>query len=87
VRRVGGFIQLAFAAFWLVRGAFNLHGQVRGPLATGVRALSPWIVVVYGVRVTAGTGPRLTSLRSEAHRAIRDHRDGDRADRGVHASR
>ena len=33
VRRVGGFIQLAFAAFWLVRGAFNLHGQARSLIA------------------------------------------------------
>ena len=60
VRRVGGFIQLAFAAFWLVRGAFNLHGQVRSPLAIA-SCVATLIVVVYGIRVTAGTGPRLTS--------------------------
>lgn len=60
VRRVGGFIQLAFAAFWLVRGAFNLHGQVRSPLAIAFCALTLF-VVVYGIRVTGGTGPRLTS--------------------------
>jgi hypothetical protein len=60
VRRVGGFIQLAFAAFWLVRGAFNLHGQVRGLLELAF-LLVTLIVLVYGIRVTAGTGPRLSS--------------------------
>ena len=60
VRRVGGFIQLAFATFWLVRGAFNLHGQSRGPLSLGFVALCV-LVLAYGIRVTAGTGPRLTS--------------------------
>ena len=60
VKRVGGFIQLAFAAFWLVRGVFNLHGQVRGPLAIAF-CLVALVVVVYGIFATAGTGPRLTS--------------------------
>jgi len=60
VKRVGGFIQLAFAAFWLLRGAFNLHGQSRGPLSLAFVVVT-LIVVVYGIRVTAGTGPRLTS--------------------------
>ncbi len=60
VRRVGGFIQLAFAGFWLIRGASNLHGAARGALAVafGVAVLA---VLAYGIRVTAGTGPRLTS--------------------------
>ena len=60
VRRVGGFIQLAFAAFWLVRGAYTLHGQVRSPLAIAFVVIT-LIVLVYGIRVTAGTGPRLSS--------------------------
>ena len=60
VKRVGGFIQLAFAAFWLVRGAFNLHGQVRSPLSVAFVVVT-LIVLVYGIRVTAGTGPRLRS--------------------------
>ena len=60
VRRVGGFIQLAFAAFWLVRGAFNLKGQARGPLAIAFCVVT-LVVVAYGIRVTARTGPRLTS--------------------------
>ncbi len=60
VRRVGGFIQLAFAAFWLVRGAYTLHGQARSPLAIAC-CVAVVAVVAYGIRVTAGTGPRLTS--------------------------
>jgi hypothetical protein len=28
VRRIGGFIQVAFAAFWLVRGSLNIHGPL-----------------------------------------------------------
>lgn len=60
VRRVGGFIQLAFSAFWLVRGAYNLHGQVRLTLAIACCAVT-LIVVGYGIRVSAGTGPRLSS--------------------------
>jgi hypothetical protein len=60
VRRVGGFIQLGFAAFWLVRGAFNLHGQIRTPLAVASVAVT-LAVLGYGIRVTPGTGPRLKS--------------------------
>ena len=59
VRKVGGYIQLAFAAFWLVRGAFNLHGQTRTPLSA-VFVVAALVVLIYGIRVTAGTGPRLT---------------------------
>ena len=60
VRRVGGFIQLAFAAFWLVRGSFNLHGDVRRPLSLTFIVVTV-VVLVYGIRVSAGTGPRLTT--------------------------
>jgi hypothetical protein len=60
VRRVGGFIQLAFAAFWLVRGSFNLHGNVRRPLSLAFVVVTV-VVLVYGVRVSRGTGPRLTT--------------------------
>lgn len=60
VRRVGGLIQLAFAAFWLVRGALSIGG---GP---GTALASAAVVVVvavlaYAIRVTAGTGRRPTS--------------------------
>ena len=39
---MGGFIELAFAALWLVRGALNLHGTVKIAL-----------VGVFGVMVLA----------------------------------
>jgi hypothetical protein len=60
VRRVGGFIQLAFAAFWLVRGALSIGGTT----ATALTVAAVVIVVavlVYGLRVTAGTGRRPAS--------------------------
>ena len=49
VRRIGGFIQVAFAAFWLVRGSLNL----RGPLATTLAVLFAAVtiaVVASGIR-------------------------------------
>ncbi len=52
MKRVGGFTQLAFAAFWLVRGAFNLHGQARSPLSVAFVVVT-LIVLGYGIRVTA----------------------------------
>ena len=60
VRKVGGFIQLAFAAFWLVRGALNLGGGTGTALA-GAAVVVVAAVLVYGIRVTAGTGRRPAS--------------------------
>jgi hypothetical protein len=60
VRKVGGFIQLAFAAFWLVRGALSVGG-ISGTALTGVSAVMAGAVLVYAIRVTAGTGRRPTS--------------------------
>ena len=60
VRKVGGFIQLAFAAFWLVRGALSIGGII-GIVLTGVSAVTACAVLVYAIRVTAGTGRRPTS--------------------------
>jgi Na+-transporting methylmalonyl-CoA/oxaloacetate decarboxylase gamma subunit len=59
VRRVGGFIQLAFAAFWLVRGALIIGG-VSGTILTGVAIVIVVAVLIYGIRVTARTGRRPT---------------------------
>lgn len=59
VRRVGGFIQAAFAAFWLVRGSL----AIGGPGGVGLAATFAVIVaavVVYAIRVTAGVAPRPT---------------------------
>ena len=54
---MGGFIQLAFAALWLVRGSLNLHGAAKSVLV-GVFGVIVLAVLVYGIRVTAGTGAR-----------------------------
>jgi hypothetical protein len=64
VRRVGGFIQLAFAAFWLVRGALSLGGAT-GTILTGVALVVAAAVLVYAIRVTAGTGRRPTSSEAK----------------------
>jgi hypothetical protein len=60
VRRVGGFIQVAFATFWLVRGSLNIAGAPGMALA-GVLGAAAIGVTGYGIRVTAGTAPRPTS--------------------------
>jgi hypothetical protein len=60
VRRVGGFIQAAFAAFWLVRGGLAIGGGVGGTLAAA-SAVIVAAVVVYAIRVTAGVAARPTS--------------------------
>ena len=59
VRRVGGFIQAAFAAFWLVRGGFAIGDGVGGGLAAAF-AVVVFVVVVYAIRFTAGVAPRPT---------------------------
>jgi hypothetical protein len=60
VRKVGGLIQLAFAAFWLVRGARTVGGGA-GTAITGAGALILVAVLVYAIHATAGTGHRPTS--------------------------
>ncbi len=69
VRRVGGLIQVAFAALWLVRGSVVIGGVVSGVLiaASGVAVLG---VLSYAIRVTAGTAPR--PLSREGKRLERD---------------
>lgn len=60
VRRVGGFIQVGFAAFWLIRGSLNVANPAGTALAL-VFTATVTVVVTYGVRVTAGQAPRPTS--------------------------
>jgi hypothetical protein len=60
VRRVGGFIQVAFAAFWLVRGSLTIRGLIGVSLAVAFAVVVAG-VVGYGIRVTAGKAPRPTS--------------------------
>jgi hypothetical protein len=57
VRRVGGFIQLAFAALWLVRGSLNVH-KPEGIALAGAFSVMVLAVLFYGIRVTAGAGSR-----------------------------
>jgi hypothetical protein len=54
---VGGFIQVAFAAFWLVRGSLNIDGGIGSALAA-VSTVVVAVVIVYGVRTTSGVAPR-----------------------------
>ena len=57
VRRIGGFIQAAFAAFWLVRASLAIGGRAEDALlaASGVAVIG---VFAYAIKVTAGTAPR-----------------------------
>ncbi len=57
VRRVGGFIQAAFAAFWLLRGSVVIGGRAADVLiaVSGVAVIG---VFCYAIRATAGTAPR-----------------------------
>lgn len=64
VRKVGGYIQLGFAAFWLIRGGLSIAGALETTPAAGGLATST-AVLVYAIRVSAGTGPRPTSLEAK----------------------
>src|SRR5690348_5204013 len=57
VRRIGGFIQTAFAAFWLARASLAAGGRAGDALiaASGVAVIG---VLAYAITVTAGTAPR-----------------------------
>jgi len=57
VRRVGGFIQLAFAALWLLRGSRVVGGAAAVTLIAA-SAIAVLVVLTYAIRVTAGTAPR-----------------------------
>ena len=57
VLRIGGFIQVAFAAFWLIRGSFYLDGAMAWGSALGLGTVAAG-VFVYGARVTSGKGTR-----------------------------
>jgi hypothetical protein len=57
VRRIGGFIQTAFAAFWLARASQAVGGRAGDALiaASGVAVIG---VLAYAITVTAGTAPQ-----------------------------
>jgi hypothetical protein len=69
VRRVGGLIQVAFAALWLVRGSLVIGGVVSGVLivASGVAVIG---VLAYAIKATPGTAPR--PMSREGKRIERD---------------
>ena len=68
IRKVGGYIQLAFATFWLLRGALILGGTA-GPPITAVALVAVGAVLVYAMAVSAKRGTRPTS--PEANRIER----------------
>ena len=57
VRRIGGFIQAAFAAFWLARASLAIGDRTGDVLiaASGVAVIG---VFAYAIKVTADTAPR-----------------------------
>jgi hypothetical protein len=57
VRRVGGLIQTAFAAFWLIRGAHAIGGAL-GAVLIALSGVAVLATFAYAARVTAGTAPR-----------------------------
>ncbi|MDQ1681481.1 MAG: hypothetical protein QOH99_22 [Frankiaceae bacterium] len=63
VRRIGGLTQLAFSAFWLVRGGLSVGGATGGVIA-GVSALGVIMVLSYAIRVTSGGAPRPSGLEA-----------------------
>ena len=64
VRRVGGLIQTAFAAFWLVRGSNAIGGTV-GAFLIALSAAAAVASFAYAARVTAGTAPRPRSAEGK----------------------
>ena len=57
VRRIGGFIQAAFAAFWLGRASLAIGGRA-GDILLAASAVAVTGVFAYALRVTACTAPR-----------------------------
>ena len=86
VRRIGGFIQMAFAAFWLVRGSLNVRGGVGVALAVGFVAIA-----VVGRRLWHSGHrrhrPTAHQPRSQTHRASRDRRHHHPAGRILRCTR
>jgi hypothetical protein len=70
VKRVGGLIQTAFAAFWLIRGAHAIGGAVGG-LLIALSSVAVLASFAYAIRATAGSAPRPKS------------REGKRIERAV----
>ena len=56
MRRIGGLIQAAFAAFWLIRASLAIGGRA-GDVLIAVSGVAVIAVFSYAIRVTAGTAP------------------------------
>jgi hypothetical protein len=67
VRRIGGFIQVVFAAFWLLRGSLNIRDRVGVVVAAGFGIIVV-AVSIYGFR-SGQSAPRPTG--AEARRIER----------------
>ena len=69
VRRIGGFIQAAFAAFWLVRGSLVIGGRVKDLLIAvfGVIVIG---VFSYAVRVTTGAPRPMSPEAKRIERSV-----------------
>jgi len=63
VRRVGGFIQAAFAAFWLARASLAIGGRT-GDALIAASAVVVIGVFSYAIKVTAGLAPRPAGLEA-----------------------
>ena len=57
VRRIGGLIQAAFAAFWLARASLAIGGRT-GDILLAVSGVAVIGAFAYAIKVTAGTAPR-----------------------------
>ncbi len=57
VRRIGGFIQTAFAALWLSRASLAIGGRA-GDVLVAASAIAVTGVLAYAIKATAGTAPR-----------------------------
>ena len=62
VRRIGGFIQVVFAGFWLVRGSLNIGASVGLVVAAGFGIIVV-AVSIYGFRA-AQSAPRPTGAEA-----------------------
>jgi hypothetical protein len=64
VRKVGGYIQLAFAAFWLIRGGLSVGG-ITGAMLAIAGVLLSIAVLAYAVTVSAAVGQRPTGAEAK----------------------
>jgi len=57
VRRIGGFMQTAFAALWLARASLAIGGRA-GEVLAAASVVAVTGVLAYAIKATAGTAPR-----------------------------